>query len=622
MRSSRLLIISSAGFCAAAGVVAISSPSAASPSSAAAVHHSTSHVLGSVAASRPVSVEIALPLRHKAALNRLTREQTIRGSGHYHQWLNPNQFRRHFGATNAELRTLAHKLGRHGLSVSPAGTQSVNVTGTAATVNHVFSTRLQNVQSANGSVRIAAASPLVAPRSVRRMRGTVIDLSRVSHAQTDSRIVPNNRNGAFGGYWFTDLKQAYQYPKYGTPAQKGANGAGRTIGIVMSSAPSFKDANLYFSHEKLATPKISVVKIDGGTPFDPNSGASVEANLDVQQSGGMAPKAHIIVYDMKDLSDQDIFDAYSTAIDQNKVDVVNSSFGECELFFTAAYNGGQSFTSILQAEHNLYLQAAAQGITFDASSGDDGGLQCISKSYAVQGKAGKFIVGGNAPATDPEVTGVGGTNLVTTFKKGTLDSAYVRENADADPQIPSDPFGIGANVSGGFFGSGSGPSSFFAEPSYQKSFTNNRSGKRETPDVSLHMGGCPIGSLRCGSEDSFVEVFDGGDLFGVVGTSASAPDFAGTIALYDQVHHSRAGAINPTLYRLGSMQCKGTLGYQVFHRNISGNNGHFNTAFTTSGGKFGGWDQVLGNGTLIAKNFIFGTSSTPAAGVPQSPSNP
>jgi subtilase family serine protease len=390
----------------------------------------------------------------------------------------------------------------------------------------------------------------------------------------------------------------------------------------MSSAPSFPDARAYFSHEKLATPQITVTKIDGGAPFSTSNGGSFEVNLDVQQSGGMAPKSHIVVYDMKDLSDQDVFDAYTRAVDDNKADVISSSFGECELFYTAPYNHGTNFEAIPRALHNLFLQGAAQGQTFVASSGDFGGKQCTSVSY-INGGNGQMIVGGSNPATDPEVTGVGGTNLETTFKNGSLNSAYVRENADADTLIPFDPYGTGGTAKGGFWGSGSGPSAIFSEPAYQRNNTPNKSGKRETPDVSLHMGGCPGGiSDRCNTEDSFDAEFFGGDLVGVIGTSASAPDFAGVMALYDQVHGGRAGAINPTLYTLGSKQGKNTLGYPVYHRNIPGNNGAFSTAFTNSGGRFGGWDQVLGNGTMIVKNFIFGTSSTPAAGVPQSPSNP
>jgi subtilase family serine protease len=617
------MVFSSAGFCAAAGVVAISSPSAASPSPAAAAHHATGFtVLSSVAANKAVSVEVALPLRHKAALKRLTVQQTTPGSRHYHQWLNPNQFRQRFGATNAELRTLGTKLGRKGLAVTPSGTQSVNVTGTTASVNRVFATRLVNIRENTGSTRIAASRAMSTPKAVRSLRGHVIDLSAAPRMHTFARQVPTSRLGVFGGYWFTDLKQAYEFPKYGTPAQKSANGAGETIGIVMSSAPNFADAKAYFSHENLATPNITVHKIDGGSPFNANNGGSFEVNLDVQQSGGMAPKAHIIVYDMHSLSDQDVFDAYKTAVDDNQADVISSSFGGCELTYTAPYNNGHSLVGVLRAEHNLFLQGAAQGQTFIASSGDEGGKQCVTVKY-IKGGNGPFIVGGSNPATDPEVTGVGGTNLETTFKNGSLNSAYVRENADADTLVPFDIYGTGGLASGGFWGSGSGPSAVYGEPSYQKKFTGNKSGKRETPDVSLHMGGCPGGiSLRCNTEDSFdVEAF-AGQFVGVIGTSASAPDFAGAMALYDQVHHSRAGAINPTLYRLGSKQGKGTLGYPVYHRNIPGNNGAFNTAFTNSGGRFGGWDQVLGNGTLIVKNFIFGGSGTPAAGVPQSPSNP
>jgi subtilase family serine protease len=82
-----------------------------------------------------------------------------------------------------------------------------------------------------------------------------------------------------------------------------------------------------------------------------------------------------------------------------------------------------------------------------------------------------MTVGGSNPATDPAVTAVGGTNLETTFNKASLNSAYVRENADADtlvPFDPFDPFGTGGTATGGFWGSGSGPSAVFGEPAYQR----------------------------------------------------------------------------------------------------------------------------------------------------------
>ena len=213
---------------------------------------------------------------------------------------------------------------------------------------------------------------------------------------------------------------------------------------------------------------------------------------------------------------------------------------------------------------------------------------------------------------------------MTTFKKNQLTSKYVSENATADTLVPFDPYGTGANVSGGYWGSGGGISTIVKEPSWQKQYTNNTTGYRSQPDVSLQMGGCPAGiSMHCNPEDSAVAEAFGGSLVGAIGTSASAPAFAGTVALYNEVHGGgRSGNVNPMLYQLGNKQRAGTLGYRVYNTKIPGDNGFYQTAYTASGGRFGGYDEVIGNGTLVAKNFVFGRSGTPAAGDPQTPSNP
>ena len=76
--------------------------------------------------------------------------------------------------------------------------------------------------------------------------------------------------------------------------------------------------------------------------LQPEQLASFEASLDVQQAGGMALGATIVLYSIPDLSDQCIFDAYQTIIETNTVDIVSSLFGGPEGVFTAACNGGRT----------------------------------------------------------------------------------------------------------------------------------------------------------------------------------------------------------------------------------------------------------------------------------------
>lgn len=572
-----------------------------------------------VPASASVSVDVSFPLRNEAALNNLVSEQTTEGSAQYHKWLTPSQFADQFGVSASDVAAVTRQASADGLTATQIGAQAIRLSGPASNLASALSTTLQRTTSGGASTITAASAPTLSG-ALARAGGTVVGLQAIRMTTTAQ---PANRYSPYGGYWYDDLKQAYQFPAYGREISKGqANGDGSTIGIVMSSAPNISDFRAYFANEGLGQPNITVRPIDGGSPFDPNSGASLEVNLDTQQAAGMAPKAHIVVYDIPDLSDGSVFDGYVNAIESNQADVINSSFGGCELFYTAPYNNGTSETGILKSLHDLMLQANAQGITMVASSGDFGGPQCAPPSY-LQGQNGKFIPGVNSPADDPDVTGVGGTNLVTTYSPPSLNSQYVRENATADTLVPFDPYGTGGNLSGGYWGSGGGFSKVFAEPSWQQGTTPNNTGERSVPDVSLHMGGCPGGiSNVCNPEDSYDTEMFGGQLVGVIGTSASSPDFAGAMALYDQVHGGRSGNINPLLYQDGAAQRAGTVKFKYFHEDVPGFNGEFYTGYTQSGGTQGNYDEVIGNGTLIAKNFIFNKGNTPAAGIPRHPSNP
>ena len=231
--------------------------------------------------------------------------------------------------------------------------------------------------------------------------------------------------------------------------------------------------------------------VDGGSPpFNINSGLSDEVSLDVQQSGGSAPGATIMVYEAPDASFTPSFiDMYTAINEDNTADVVSTSFGLCELFFLPSYNDGEDFTPLLQTFHDLFRQGNAQGITFLESSGDNGaqGGDCTDVSGA------NAIFGVSAWANDPDVTGVGGTNLITSSVPGSLQSTYVSENANFDTFLPGASFANGA-----IWGSGGGKSVIWPKPLFQY-LVNTGSSTRSVPDLAMMMGGCPNGSAPpCG----------------------------------------------------------------------------------------------------------------------------
>ncbi len=564
--------------------------------------------------SEAVGFDVFLPPQHKEALEQLLTELHTQGSAKYHQWLTPAQFQKQFGATPSQVRAMKEEFANYGLTATQASPHRLHVEGTAAAVQAALGASLKHGVMANRKQVMVANAALNVPHTVSDAGGVIADFTGVQRMRTHVRAtaVPENRYSQAGGYWFDDLKQAYSWPSYQV-----VNGTGSTIGILVPGSYNQKDMDLYFGHEGLKSPKISVENVFGGSAYDPTSDGSFEAELDVQQSGGMAPNANIVVYSIPDLSDPSILGGLVQIVEDNQADVVNMSFGGPEIEYSAAYQNGVDFTGILVAEDAFFAEGNALGITFVASSGDAGALfpppNCFLAT-PTSNPCGAEIPSANFPASSPHVTGVGGTNLGTVThpnNASNLDSAYLYEEAFADP-LGLDLYGTTAT--GGYWGSGGGDSVVFKKPAYQKLIPTG-SKVRAVPDIALHMGGCPGGAKAiCNPEDSYdLEVF-GGKLHGVIGTSASSPDFAGLTALNVELQGTRLGNENYYIYALAAAQKAGLLPAPVYRNTIPGYNGLY-----TSGN--GGYNRVLGVGTPIGENFLL-LNGAPVAGKPQTPSNP
>jgi subtilase family serine protease len=572
-------------------------------------------VVSAVSPSEIVSFQLYIPLSNSSGLEQLLAEQQTPTSAQYHQWLSLDQIQKEFGPSADTVAAVGKEMTGYGLAVQQVSAQLLEVSGPGAAVTKALGSPLAHGITASGRDIILATQPTTLPGVTSSAGAVLAGLSGVARQHTHAKkaAMPYNRYSPEGGYWFDDLKQAYTFPTY-----KQYTGKGSKIGILISSAINPSDMAAYFGHEKLAVPKITVKPVLGGAPFDPNSGGSFEAELDVQQSGGMAPDAAITVYDIPDLSDASIIAGLEQIVADNKVDVVNMSFGGAELGYTAAYNSGVDYTYLLKAEDEIMAKGNAMGITFVASSGDQGALSLPAAACFYENAptpCGTFVASAEFPASSPHVTGVGGTNLKTVYEAGSLDSAYVSEEAYAD-SISGD-YEYGTTATGAYWGSGGGNSILFAKPFYQLLVNTGDAIKRTVPDVAFHMGGCPAVPAGltevCSPDDSYdIEVF-AGEYAGVIGTSASSPDFVGLTALNIEKTGGRVGNENFYIYTLAALQSAGIV-KDVFHWGIPGFNGLY-----SSGNQ--GYNRVLGNGTLYGKDFIL-AGDVPSAGIPQTPSNP
>ena len=238
--------------------------------------------------------------------------------------------------------------------------------------------------------------------------------------------------------------------------------------------------------------------------------------------------------------------------------------------------GEDSWTSAEMATMNSALEyAAARHVTVVVASGDEGVIGNGSSTPARQ-----VIL----PTSDPLVLAVGGTSLTANPVTG----AYISETAWNTPGLPSQP-----GASGGGF------SHLFARPAYQDGVPGIGA-TRGVPDVAADAEsgtGMALAFSRGGGQGYL--------LVGAGGTSASAPFWAGLIALADQEAGHPLGFVNPAIYRIA----RGPLYHQAFHDITTGNNTVVLTStsppVTITGYPAGpGWDPVTGWGTPDAEVLI------------------
>ncbi len=185
-------------------------------------------------------------------------------------------------------------------------------------------------------------------------------------------------------------------------------------------------------------PHLNVIDVNGKLP-GANSNEDVESTLDVEEISGFVPAATIDVYESPNTTTGPM-DVYNAIFSQDRAKVISSSWGTCE-----AQAGG---SALLAAEANLFEEAAAQGQTVVAASGDDGSSDCTDPSgYPLANTAV------DDPASQPYVTGVGGSTLESLGAPGAGTTAAVPPKETA------------WNSDG--VASGGGISSVWAMPGYQ-----------------------------------------------------------------------------------------------------------------------------------------------------------
>jgi kumamolisin len=389
----------------------------------------------SFAENAQVTVTVALKLRNADQLDQLIESVYTKGSPQYRQFLTPEQFRNQFGPAPATVAAVTREFEARGLRVTRSATAQLHVTGTATQIEQAFAVQLHSfeVAATASAPSYRYRAPLTAPQIPAAIAGSVRALLGLDTRPT---LQPHLRAPTQGlqkihstvntpdppGQW-TVVDYADYYDVNPIYAQ-GITGAGRTLGIITLASFTQSDAYAYWRAVglKVQNDRIKVVEVDGGSGPPSDDSGSVETTLDVEQSGGLAPGARIIVYEAPNTS-QSFIDAFASAIDSNVADSVSTSWGLWELFdssnpfgngpVTNPTNGQQ--TTILAAYDDLLAQAALQGQSFFCAAGDSGAYDSVSAlpTAPSAGQPYSFnpVLSIDDPAAQRYITAGGGTTL-------------------------------------------------------------------------------------------------------------------------------------------------------------------------------------------------------------------
>jgi kumamolisin len=483
-------------------------------------------------------VEISLALRgqHPAALDALLARIDDPHSPLYHHFLNAAQFSRSFGPTSAGREQVSELLTAHGLQVEDASAMGPMLVarGTAAVVEALFEVQLGWYRSPSGREYYAADGSPHIPAALSVYVSGILGLDSRGLIQTRPLVAPRAEDEpAASGLEPVDMARVYDFASLHSSGLAGTN---LTVALPEIDTFSSTDIADYDHTFGIVAPTVPVVKVGGGA-----TGNNPEATLDIEIVQAVAPKAHIIVYEGgQDLSQ--LAQVFSRMVTDHRAQIISISLGACERDASGADSRG--FVTAIDA---TFRQAAAEGISVLAASGDNGAYGCQDTSLSV-----------GLPASDPYVTAVGGTTLYVG-----ADGGYGHEAGWEGPLEGA--------------GSGGGLSLDFARPAWQTG-AGAGNGMRQVPDVAADAD--PLTGYM---------IYVSGSWQVIGGTSAATPLWAGLIALADQAAAGEGkpplGFLNPALYTLGSRGASPS----PFHDVTIGGN-----LFYSAGP---GWDYATGWGS-------------------------
>ncbi|WP_190303125.1 MULTISPECIES: S53 family peptidase [Methylomonas] len=472
-----------------------------------------------------LNLSVSLPLRNTAELLDFIARVNNPADPIYGQFLTSEQFAERFGPTKTDYDAVVREFSAKGFRVSNTNKPSQLLSLQAETwqVEREFKVRMQRYRSTTGREFFA---PDQEPEFSAELAARVVHLAGLTdwsvrkpkfkqvHAKPANLTAKDIGSGPQGGLSPSDIANAYDIE-----VQRTASDFPQTLAVVALADYFNSDIDFYRNYFSLTDISVSRVEVDGGA-FKPGwaDDDSSETTLDIQLQMALAPYgSKILVYEGPN-TDSGFLHLLARIADDNTAKQISCSWGSDE---------GSNTSGFLQSEHQIFQQMAAQGQSFYAASGDSGAYDDGS-SLSV-----------DDPASQPYVTGVGGTQLSLS-----LDGSYAGETT----------WNAGSAADGA---GGGGVSRIWSLPTYQQGMSGLASKqKRNVPDVALNS-----------DPDTGYAIYYQGFWSVYGGTSSAAPLWAAYTAninrLRQQASLSQIGFMNHRLYAIGKSDAYGLAFHDV-----------------------------------------------------------
>jgi len=562
-------------------------------------------VFGTTPSSTPETVSFVLRERN---LDQLEAAVT-HGVGKY---LSVQEFAGEYGQSPDVISALEGYLKQFGISTTAyADNVDVVANGTAGEFDQALSVTqkqyyVPELHARDGGQTVRAQTVHAttgAPELPERIASNILSILGLTNyspfssqtAHVDTSVLKRSASSSNSCVALTGLPNACNLPSnfasnYGLKPlyDKGADGAGQTVAIVTLAALDPTAPQYYWQNvaDIPATGRtVTVDNVDGGPGAPSDASGSGETDLDVEQSGGLAPGANVIVYQAPN-TDYGFADAYFDAASQNIASSVSASWAESETYLAYTIADGTESPSYEAAFDEAFLELAVQGQSAFTASGD-------WAAYTASIDLGTTNLSVAASADSPYITAAGGTTLPWSGQlTGSAGTATVQVPAQRtwgwdylwQPVATATGESFSDSATSQVTGSGGGFSTIESRPSYQDgvpgvgeyhavqyltptdyvtlpntnlveptewtvnptpSVTTGYSGGRAVPDVATDAD--PYSGYLL-YEPSFAGVGEPTLQGGWGGTSFVAPQLNGSTAVIDSYLGHRVGFWNPAIY--------------------------------------------------------------------------